>query len=108
MKVMVLVKATKDSEAGIMPSQTLLAEMGKFNEELVKAGVLLAAEGLRPSAKGKRVQLSNGSSAAQIPCRGILKSRFARYSIWKTSREHRLQDPPADAGFSHNSGLIGH
>jgi hypothetical protein len=58
MKVMVLVKATKDSEAGIMPSQTLLAEMGKFNEELVKAGVLLAGEGLRPSAKGKRVRFS--------------------------------------------------
>jgi hypothetical protein len=58
MKVMVLVKATRDSEAGTLPSQTLLAEMGKFNEELVKAGVLLAAEGLRPSAKGKRVQFS--------------------------------------------------
>jgi len=58
MKVMVLVKATKNSETGIMPSQTLLAEMGKFNEELVKAGVLLAAEGLQPSAKGKRVQFS--------------------------------------------------
>jgi hypothetical protein len=58
MKVMVFVKATKDSEKGIMPSQTLLAEMGKFNEELVKAGVLLAGEGLRPSANGKRVQFS--------------------------------------------------
>ena len=58
MKVMVLVKATKDSEAGTMPSQALLAEMGKFNEELVKAGILLAGEGLRPSAQGKRVQFS--------------------------------------------------
>ena len=56
MKVMVLVKATKDSEAGILPTQTLLAEMGKFNEELVKAGVMLAGEGLRPSTQGKRVQ----------------------------------------------------
>ncbi len=53
MRVMVLVKATKDSEAGILPTQTLLAEMGKFNEELVKAGVMLAGEGLRPSAQGK-------------------------------------------------------
>lgn len=61
MKVMVLVKATKDSEAGIMPTQTLLAEMGKFNEELVKAGVLLAADGLKPSAQGKRVQFSGGN-----------------------------------------------
>jgi len=58
MKVAVLVKATKDSEQGVMPSQALLAEMGKFNEELVKAGILLAGEGLRPSAQGKRVQFS--------------------------------------------------
>jgi hypothetical protein len=58
MKVMVLVKATQDSEAGVMPTQTLIAEMDKFNQELVKAGVLLAAEGLRPSAQGKRVQFS--------------------------------------------------
>src|ERR1700758_4954530 len=58
MRVMVIVKANKDSEAGIMPKQKLLAEMGKFNEELVKAGVLLAAEGLRPSSKGKRVRFS--------------------------------------------------
>ena len=58
MKVMVLVKATQDSEAGVMPTQTLLAEMGKFNEELVKAGVMLAGEGLRPSAQGKRVQFA--------------------------------------------------
>jgi hypothetical protein len=58
MKVMVFVKATKDSEQGVMPSPALLAEMGKFNEDLVKAGILLAAEGLRPSAQGKRVQFS--------------------------------------------------
>jgi hypothetical protein len=58
MKVMVFVKATQDSEAGVMPTQTLLAEMGKFNEELVKAGVMLAGEGLRPSSQGKRVQFS--------------------------------------------------
>ncbi len=58
MKVMVFVKATKDSEAGVLPTQTLLAEMGKFNEELVKAGIMLAGEGLRPSAQGKRVRFS--------------------------------------------------
>lgn len=58
MKVMVLVKASKDSEAGVMPSQQLLTEMGKFNEELVKAGIMLAGEGLRPSSKGKRVRFS--------------------------------------------------
>jgi hypothetical protein len=58
MRVMVIVKANKDSEAGIMPKQKLLAEMGKFNEELVKAGVLLAADGLQPTSKGKRVRFS--------------------------------------------------
>jgi hypothetical protein len=58
MRVMVMVKANKDSEAGIMPKQKLLTEMGKFNEELVKAGMLLAGEGLQPSSKGKRVRFS--------------------------------------------------
>src|SRR5881396_2550717 len=58
MRVMVMVKANKDSEAGIMPTQKLLTEMGKYNEELVKAGVLLAAEGLQPSSKGARVTFS--------------------------------------------------
>ena len=58
MKVMVLVKASKDSEAGVMPNAQLLADMGKFNEELAKAGVLLAGEGLHPSSKGARVRFS--------------------------------------------------
>src|SRR5258706_11089886 len=58
MRCMVIVKATKDSEAGVMPKEKLLAEMGKFNEELVKAGVLLAGDGLQPSSKGKRVRFS--------------------------------------------------
>lgn len=58
MRVMVIVKANKDSEAGVMPSQTRFAEMGRFNEELAKAGVLLAADGLKPSSKGKRVRFS--------------------------------------------------
>ena len=58
MRVMVMVKATADSEAGVMPSEELLAAMGAFNEELVKAGVMLAGEGLHPSAKGKRVRFS--------------------------------------------------
>jgi hypothetical protein len=55
---MVMVKATKDSEAGVMPSEKLLTEMGKFNEEMVKAGVMLAGEGLQPSSKGARVRFS--------------------------------------------------
>ena len=58
MKVIVLVKATKDSEAGVMPSEQLLTEMGNYNEELVKAGIMLAGEGLHPSSKGVRVRFS--------------------------------------------------
>jgi hypothetical protein len=60
MRVMAIVKATEDSEAGRMPSEELLAEMGKFNEEMVKAGVLLAGEGLHPSSKGVRVSFGGG------------------------------------------------
>ena len=58
MKVMVIVKASKDSEAGVMPSQQLLADMGRFNEELVKAGIMLAGEGLHPTSKGARVRFA--------------------------------------------------
>jgi hypothetical protein len=58
MRFMILVKANKDTEAGVLPSQQLLADMGKYNEELVKAGVLLAGEGLQPSSKGARVKFS--------------------------------------------------
>ena len=58
MRVMVIVKANKDSEAGVLPSRELLAEMGKFNEQLAKAGIMLAGEGLQASSKGKRVKFS--------------------------------------------------
>lgn len=58
MRFMVIVKATKDSEAGVMPSETLLADMAKFNEELVKAGVMLSGDGLQPSSKGARIRFS--------------------------------------------------
>jgi hypothetical protein len=70
MRCIVMVKATKDSESGVMPKAELLAEMGKFNEELVKAGVLLAAEGLQPSSKGKRVRFSG-------PKRTVIDGPFA-------------------------------
>src|SRR2546430_12985810 len=62
MRVMVIVKANKESEAGVLPSRELLTEMGKFNEELVKAGVMLAGEGLHSSAKGVRVKFGGGKS----------------------------------------------
>jgi len=61
MRFMVLVKASKESEAGVLPSQEMLAEMGKYNEELVKSGVILAGEGLQPSAKGARIQYSGST-----------------------------------------------
>jgi hypothetical protein len=70
MRVMVLVKATKDSEAGIMPSTELLEAMGKFNEKLVNAGILLAGEGLQPSVKGKRVAFDG-------PIRTVIDGPFA-------------------------------
>ncbi|MFL6197168.1 MAG: YciI family protein [Thermoanaerobaculia bacterium] len=65
MRFMVMVKATKDSEAGVMPTEQELAEMGKFNEELVKAGAMLAGEGLHPSSKGARIRF-NGSERTVI------------------------------------------
>src|SRR5215204_4250355 len=65
MRVMVLVKATKDSEAGVMPSTELLAAMGQYNEDLVKAGILLAGEGLKPSSQGKRARASAWPLTAQ-------------------------------------------
>lgn len=63
MRVMVIVKATKNSENGVMPSEKLLAEMGKFNEELVKAGIMLAGDGLHPSKRGKRIRFSGGKKS---------------------------------------------
>lgn len=70
MRVMVMVKATKDSEAGVMPTTELLEAMGKFNEELVSAGVMLAGEGLKPSAEGKRVAFDG-------PGRSVIDGPFA-------------------------------
>ena len=61
MKVMVIVKASKNSEAGVLPSEKLLTEMGKFNDELVKAGIMLAGDGLQPSMSGKRIRFSGRS-----------------------------------------------
>ena len=83
MNVMVLVKASKDSEAGVMPSAQLLAEMGKFNEELVKAGVLLAAEGLHPSSRGKRVRFAGGKRTVIDGPFAETKELIAGFWLWK-------------------------
>ncbi|HEV3342322.1 MAG TPA: YciI family protein [Pirellulales bacterium] len=82
MKVIVLVKASKDSEAGVMPSQELLAEMGKFNEELVKAGVMLAGEGLHPSSKGKRVRFSGADRTVIDGPFAETKELVAGFWLW--------------------------
>jgi hypothetical protein len=83
MKVMVLVKATKNSEAGVMPEEKLLAEMGKYNEELMKAGILLAGEGLHPSAKGKRVKFSGKQRMVVDGPFAETKELIAGFWIWQ-------------------------
>ena len=83
MRVMVIVKASKDSEAGVMPKQKLLADMGKFNEELVKAGVLLAADGLQPSSKGKRVRFSGEKRTVIDGPFTETKELIAGYWLWQ-------------------------
>jgi len=83
MRVMVIVKANKDSEAGILPKEKLLAEMGKFNEELVKAGVLLAADGLQPSSKGKRVRFSGDKRSVIEGPFTETKELIAGYWLWQ-------------------------
>jgi len=83
MRVMVMVKATSQSEAGQMPSTELLAAMGNFNEELVKAGVMLAGEGLHPSAKGKRVQFSGSRRSVVDGPFGETKELVAGFWLWQ-------------------------
>jgi hypothetical protein len=83
MRVMVLVKASKESEAGQMPSEKLLADMGKFNETLVNAGVMLAGEGLHPSAKGKRVRFSGDSKTVIDGPFAETKELVAGYWLWR-------------------------
>lgn len=83
MKVLVIVKATKDSEAGKMPSQQLLTEMGKFNEELANAGILLAAEGLHPSSKGVRVGFRGKERIVSDGPFAETKELIAGFWLWK-------------------------
>jgi len=85
MKVMVLVKATKASEAGELPSQELLAAMGKFNEELVKAGVMLAGEGLQPSSKGARVTFSGSKRLVTDGPFTETKELIAGFWLWEVA-----------------------
>ena len=83
MKVMVIVKATKNSEAGVMPSEKLLTEMGNYNEELVKAGIMLAGEGLQPSSKGKRIKFSGRQRSVLDGPFTETKELIAGYWVWQ-------------------------
>ena len=83
MRVMVIVKATKNSEAGVMPDEKLLAAMGKYNEELVKAGVMLGGEGLHPSTKGKRVVFAGGKKNVVDGPFAETKELIAGYWLWQ-------------------------
>jgi hypothetical protein len=83
MKIMVLVKATQDSEAGVLPTQELLTAMGEFNESLVKAGILLAAEGLRPSRLGKRVRFAGKTRTVTDGPFTETKELVAGFWIWQ-------------------------
>ena len=83
MRFMVMVKATKESEAGVMPEEKLLADMGKFNEELVKAGIMLAGEGLQPSSKGARVRFSGDKRTVIDGPFAETKELVAGFWIWQ-------------------------
>jgi len=89
---MVIVKATKDSEAGILPSEELLTAMGKYNEELAKAGILLAGEGLQPSSKGARVRFSGPKRTVVDGPFAETKELIAGFWLWKVkSKEEAIE-----------------
>ena len=92
MRFMILVKADKNSEAGVLPSEKLLTEMGKFNEELVKAGVMLAGEGLQPSSKGTRVKFSGDKRTVIDGPFAETKELIAGFWLWRVkSKEEAIE-----------------
>jgi hypothetical protein len=92
MKFMILVKATKDSESGALPDEKLLTEMGKYNEELVKAGIMLAGEGLHPSSKGARVQFSGTKRTVMDGPFTETKELVAGFWLWQVkSKEEAIE-----------------
>jgi len=105
MKVMVIVKASKDSEAGKMPSEQLLRDMGNYNEELVKAGILLAAEGLHPSSKGKRLVFKGAARSFVDGPFAETKELVAGFWLWQVKSldeavewARRMPNPHLDDG----------
>ena len=92
MRFMILVKATKDSEAGVMPTERLLTEMGKYNEELSKAGILLAGEGLHPSSRGARVRFSGSQRTVTDGPFAETKELVAGFWLWHVkSKEEAIE-----------------
>ncbi len=92
MRFMIIIKATKDSEAGIMPSEQLLREMGQFNEDLVQAGVMLAGDGLHPSSKGARVRFSGSRRTVIDGPFAETKELIAGYWLWQCrSKEEAIE-----------------
>ncbi len=102
MRFMVIVKANKDSEAGVLPDQKILAEMGKFNEELVKAGVMLAGEGLQPSSKGARVRFQGNKRTVIDGPFAETKELVAGFWLWQVKSKQEaiewLKRAPFDEG----------
>ena len=102
MRFMVIVKADKDSEAGVMPSEQLLTEMGRYNEELVKAGIMLAGEGLQPSSKGVRVKFSGHQRTLIDGPFAETKELIAGFWLWQVKSKDEaiewLKRAPFDGG----------
>lgn len=102
MRVMVIVKANEDSEAGVMPSEQILTDMGKYNEELVKAGIMLAGEGLHPSSKGKRVKFNGSNRLVTDGPFAETRELIAGFWLWKVKSMDEavewLKRAPFDGG----------
>jgi hypothetical protein len=102
MRFMVIVKASGESEAGVLPDEKILAEMGKYNEELVKAGVMLAAEGLHPSSKGARVRFEGGKRSVIDGPFSETKELIAGFWLWQVKSKEEavewLKRAPFDGG----------
>ena len=105
MRFMILIKASKDSEAGVLPSEQLLTEMGQFNEELVKAGVMLAGEGLQPSSKGARVKFAGPKRTVVDGPFAETKELIAGFWLWQVKSMDeaiewvkRIPNPTGEAG----------
>ena len=110
MRVMVIVKANKDSEAGILPSRKILTDMGKFNEQLVNAGVMLAGEGLQASSKGKRVKFSGANRVVTDGPFAETRELIAGFWLWKVKSMDEavewLKRAPFDGGTEVESSQI--